>query len=629
MNSEQIGTPWCRRASLACGGAVAATGCLALCGWAAGRPGLLVGPGWMPMAPNTALAFLILGVGLVAAVGGRAGGWLAGPAAAFVVLVGVARVLEDLTGAALAVDDWFMSVRGGRVGPAPTGKMSLPTAATMTAAALALLGLSRARPRGALRHLVGAGGGAAAVSGLVFALGYLFSPQSPLAYGAESIPMALDTAACFVALGAGLVAAAGVEAFPLSRLAGPSIRARLLRTFLPLVATTVIGSAWLTQLAAAGVVATSAAVASAAMAVAAIALSGLICERIAALVGGRLERAEAELREARDHLEAKVDRRTLDLSRANEELARALQESRDAHESLKVAHLELQMTQSRMLQQARMASLGQTAAGVAHEINNPLAFVTNNLVVLRREVSWMHDILRLYQQAEETLARYQGELYTRICHLAEEMDLPFVLENLDSLLERSRAGLLRIQKVVADLRDFAHLGEAEYQVADLNAEIGTTVRLMQNLAERQGIALRTRLAPLPPSRCFPAKINMVVQNLVVNAIDASAPGDAIVIETRAADDAILITVADEGCGIRPEDRARVFDPFFTTKPVGKGTGLGLAISYAMVRDHGGTIDFDSEPGRGTRFVVRIPVVPDDPAPLPDGAGERMSPALPA
>ena len=184
-----------------------------------------------------------------------------------------------------------------------------------------------------------------------------------------------------------------------------------------------------------------------------------------------------------------------------------------------------------MLQQARLASLGQTAAGVAHEINNPLAFVTNNLVVLRREVNGLHNILLLYQQAEQTLSEYQRDLYLRISDLAEEVDLPFVLENLDGLLERSRGGLLRIQKIVADLRDFAHLEEADFKEVDLNTGISTTVRLMQDLAVNRQITLETNLTPLPRTTCFPAKINLMVQSLISNAIDACPAGGRVVVET--------------------------------------------------------------------------------------------------
>jgi signal transduction histidine kinase len=444
------------------------------------------------------------------------------------------------------------------------------------------------------------------MTGLVFSLGYLFSPNAPLLYGTESIPMALNTALGFLSLGLGIVTAAGPRAFPLVRLSGPSIHARLLRIFLPLVVGTVGVVAWLTHLVTAAAGSSSAAISSAALAVAAIALFSVICERIAGRVGGELERAEAELRQAHDLLEIKVHERTAELRHANTELADALRETRCAHALLQQAHLELKQAQSRMLQQARLASLGQTAAGVAHEINNPLAFVTNNIVILKREVRGLHDILRLYQQAEQTLAEYQRELHARISDLAQEVDLPFVLENLDSLLERSRAGLLRIQKIVTDLRDFARLDEAEVQEADLNAGISTTIRLMQSVADGRQVALEAQLAPLPTTMCSPARINLVLQSLVSNALDACQAGGKVVVATCAWDDVIEIRVSDNGCGIGPDIRDRIFDPFFTTKSTGEGTGLGLAISYGIVKDHGGTIEFESSPGEGTQFWVRLP-----------------------
>jgi signal transduction histidine kinase len=437
-------------------------------------------------------------------------------------------------------------------------------------------------------------------------MGYLFSPNSPLLYGSDTIPMALNTALAFLVLGTGLAVVGGPDSFPIRRLCGPSMRARLLRDFSPLIVGTVVFVAWLTHVVSTTAGASSAAISSALLATAAIFLFGVFLERMAARVGKQIERAEAALQQAHDELEIKVEDRTKDLSQANADLAHAFRELNLAHISLQKTHQELTQAQGRMIQQAKMASLGQTAAGVAHEINNPLAFVTNNIVVLKREVTGLHDILRLYQQAENTLAEYQHELLDRIQEKSDQVDLPFVMTNLDSLLDRSREGLKRIQRIIQDLRDFARLDEAEYKEIDLNEGIRSTIGIHRGLAEKRHVSLETDLAPIPKVVCYPVKINMVVQNLVLNAIDACDQRGRVVVRTRACDDEIEVEICDNGSGIDPAIRQKIFDPFFTTKPIGMGTGLGLSMSYGIIRDHGGTIDFTSSVGEGTRFFFRLP-----------------------
>ena len=634
MESTHLSPLSCRRTAQSCGIFVVVAGVAALAGWATGHPVLLgLRASYIPMAPNTALAFVVLGSGRFVVVSeARAVRRFAGLAAVLVGLIGLLRLAEYASGVTFDVDQWFIHVRGGRFGLAPLGRMSFATASAFVAASIAIVTLTWPTRWESFTHTAGACGVVTTMTGLVFALGYLFSPNAPLLYGTESIPMALNTALGFVGMGVGIVTAAGPGAFPLQRLSGPSIRARLLRTFLPLITGTVGVVAWLTHLVTTTVGSSSTAISSAALATAAIVLFAVICERIAGRVGGRIERAEAELQQAHDLLEVKVEERTRELSRANGELADALRETKLAHESLQQAHVKLMQTQSRMLQQARLASLGQTAAGVAHEINNPLAFVTNNLVVLAREVHGLHDLLLLYQQAEQTLAEYQCDLFARISDLAEEVDLPYVLENLDGLLERSRGGLLRIQKIVADLRwIFAQriLEEADFKEADLNAGISTTVRLMQDLADKRQVTVESILNPVPLTTCFPAKINLVVQSLISNAIDACPVAGRVVIETCSVDDGIQLRVSDNGCGIAPGVRDRIFDPFFTTKPIGQGTGLGLSISYGIIKEHCGTIDFVSSPGQGTQFSVFLPVARACKALLnPEGPGAAQVPVSP-
>jgi signal transduction histidine kinase len=189
---------------------------------------------------------------------------------------------------------------------------------------------------------------------------------------------------------------------------------------------------------------------------------------------------------------------------------------------------------------------------------------------------------------------------------------------------------MRIQKIVADLRDFAHLDEAEFKEVDLNAGIATAVRLMRKLADDRRVSLETDLAPLPPTTCFPAKINLVVQSLISNGLDACRPGGRVLVSTREVDGGSEIRVSDDGRGIAAKDRDRIFDPFFTTKPVGEGTGLGLTISYGVVKEHGGTIEFDSAPGRGSVFTVRLPAAPPPDSLLSAGpTGTEREPAAPA
>jgi two-component system NtrC family sensor kinase len=268
----------------------------------------------------------------------------------------------------------------------------------------------------------------------------------------------------------------------------------------------------------------------------------------------------------------------------------------------------------KLVQAEKLAGLGQMVAGVAHEINNPLSFVGNNVAVLQRDVAAMRDVLELYRQGDPDLARSQPELAQRIRRQIQELDLEYTLKNLEELTGRSREGLRRIQQIVKDLRDFARLDQNEAQQADLNAGIESTINIIQGRAKKKQVTIQTQLAAMPPVECSPAKINQVVLNLIANAIDASKEGGIVTVRSRTesrgpAGDFACIDVIDTGCGISPEHRGKIFDPFFTTKPQGEGTGLGLSISYGIIHDHQGTLDVDSTPGKGSRFTIRLPMRP--------------------
>jgi PAS domain S-box-containing protein len=297
-------------------------------------------------------------------------------------------------------------------------------------------------------------------------------------------------------------------------------------------------------------------------------------------------------------------RAELELRHKNLMLEESIASEREALATLKLA-------QSRLVQSEKLASLGQLVAGVAHEINNPLAFVTNNIVVLQRDFVGLHGILKLYVAADQVLAKADPEAAAEIRQLAERIDLPYTLDNLTETLKRSREGLKRIQQIVLDLRDFSRqetVGDLQ-ECVDLNAGINSTINIVRGRARGRGIELSSDLTPLPGITCCPTKINQVVLNLVANAIDACAEGGKVTVRSRVASGGVEFEVADNGSGIDPAVRGNIFDPFFTTKPQGQGTGLGLSISHGIIADHGGTIIVESEPGRGTTFLVRLPAMP--------------------
>ncbi|CAN5790471.1 hypothetical protein BH23PLA1_BH23PLA1_21590 [soil metagenome] len=277
--------------------------------------------------------------------------------------------------------------------------------------------------------------------------------------------------------------------------------------------------------------------------------------------------------------------------------------------SERMAHEERKQAQSRMVETAKLAGLGQMVAGVAHEINNPLSYVGNNVAVLQRDASEIRELLELYREADPVLDAHDPEHLARIRDLCERVDIDYTLENLSGLLDRTREGLRRIQNIVKDLRVFARLDEGDLAEVDLNTGIESTINIIHGYAKRKQVRLTAELEQLPLVGCFAAKINQVIMNLIANAIEACEPGGEVMVRSCAEPGGVRIEVIDDGCGIDPAVRERIFDPFFTTKPIGVGTGLGLSISYGIVQDHGGTIEVSSAPGSGTRFLIRLPVRP--------------------
>jgi PAS domain S-box-containing protein len=309
-----------------------------------------------------------------------------------------------------------------------------------------------------------------------------------------------------------------------------------------------------------------------------------------------------------------ISRDITDQQRAQKELAEKHALLEEALRSERQALDALKQAQAVLVQSEKMAALGQLVAGVAHEINNPLAFVTNNVAVLQRDLAEIRAVLELYRRADPMLERADPSVLKEIRELSERIDLDYALNNVPDLLHRSRDGLKRIQEIVRNLREFSResVGELSDSV-DLNPGIESTLNIARTSAGQHHVELVAELSPLPGIRCNPSRINQVILNLVMNAIDACEGGGKVTVRSSPTPQGIEISIIDTGSGIPPEILNRIFDPFFTTKPVGRGTGLGLSISHTLITDSGGTIEVDSEPGRGSRFTVRLPAAGGAPA----------------
>lgn len=300
-------------------------------------------------------------------------------------------------------------------------------------------------------------------------------------------------------------------------------------------------------------------------------------------------------------VERALERRTLlrnarrykeDLENRNGELARR--------------KAELEHVQAQLVHSEKMASLGQLAAGIAHELNNPAGFIFSNMAILPQYLSRLEQMLSTYDRI--SLPEPDAE---SIRVAKSETDYDNILGDLTSIAADSYSGAERIRDVVQNLRLFSRLDEAEFKQVDLHEGIESTLRLLSQYYTSPFITLKRDYGSLPPVNCYAGQLNQVWMNLLVNA--AQAIGDVrgeVRIKTRCEQQTVMASITDTGKGILREHLHKIFDPFFTTKPVGDGTGLGLSISHGIVVRHGGTLSVDSLLGRGSTFTVSLPVNPE-------------------
>ncbi len=273
---------------------------------------------------------------------------------------------------------------------------------------------------------------------------------------------------------------------------------------------------------------------------------------------------------------------------------------------LSALNTKLAETQGQLMQSEKLSAIGQLAAGIAHEINNPVGFVYSNLATLADYVDDLLAIDSAYGEVEDRLQSVDPQLLERVRALKAACDHTFVVTDLRHLLRESGEGLERVKTIVQDLKDFSRTGDIGWEWADLQKGLESTLNIVRNEIKYKATIVR-ELAQLPPVRCIPAQINQIFMNLLVNAAQAIEERGTITLRSGVEGRSVWISMQDDGCGIAPDKLTRIFDPFYTSKPVGKGTGLGLTLAWGIVQRHQGTIDVQSTLGKGSVFTVRLPI----------------------
>ena len=293
---------------------------------------------------------------------------------------------------------------------------------------------------------------------------------------------------------------------------------------------------------------------------------------------------QLELKKYRDHLELTVEERTADLSKKHEELIN---------------------THNHLVQQEKMASVGLLAAGVAHEINNPMGFIGSNLSILDKYVGKLVEFIGVQDENLQEFVPETGGL-SKVKKIRKNLKIDYIIRDIKDLVNESLEGVDRVKEIVKNLKNFSRVDEVDCKASNLNEGLESTIKVIWNELKYKAQIIK-EYGEIPLIECYPQQINQVFMNLMVNSAHAIDDNGEIKVKTWQEKSNVFISIADTGRGIETENIEKIFDPFFTTKEVDKGTGLGLSISYEIIQKHGGEMTVASEIGKGTTFTIKLPV----------------------
>ena len=312
-------------------------------------------------------------------------------------------------------------------------------------------------------------------------------------------------------------------------------------------------------------------------------------------------------------LQDEVNNRTEQLENAllenqqiNSELIRIQQKMAKEIEEKKALIEKLEESDRQLRQSEKLASIGQLAAGIAHEINNPMGYITSNLSSLQRYFTQLFQLIALYEEATTD----PGNPFwpKQIQEFRDDIDIEFLREDMGPLFQDSIEGATRVKRIIQDLLHFSRAGENHWEWTNLHDGLNSTLNIISNeLKYKADVVLE--YGDMPLVYCMQAQINQVFMNMLLNAAHAIDIHGEIHLKTGQKENQVFVIISDTGCGMSSDVRSRIFDPFFTTKQVGAGTGLGLSVAYGIIKKHHGHIEVESEPGKGSEFTVWLPISP--------------------